>query len=135
MKPSFNQLYYWRAFKMKKSTTAITADQINVVVASDESKSKRIVRLYEMGLDVRTIADAMGIRYNFAYNVLSNYTRVNDMMMPTNQTGPSKKDQIIEMIQAGKSNTDISKELKTNYNYVYQIAKAYLSTHTVAAQA
>jgi DNA-binding NarL/FixJ family response regulator len=74
-------------------------------------------------MEIKEIAAAMGTRYNFVYNVISNFARMNDVELRTNKGGESKKATIIEMVKAGKTNTEIAKELKTNYNYVYKIAK------------
>jgi len=88
------------------------------------SKSKKFIRLYNEGLEIKEIASLFNVRYNFVYNVISNFTRINDLELRTNQaSGSSKKQLIIELFNAGKSNTEISKELKTNYNYVYKITK------------
>ena len=100
--------------------------EIEAILTNDESKSKKMIALYNAGEEIKAISVLMGVRYNFVYNVISNYTRVNDIELRTN-AGDSKKAQIEQMIAAGKSNTEISKELKTNYNYVYKIAKEYLA--------
>lgn len=88
------------------------------------SKSKRFIELYNNGLEIKEIASLFNVRYNFVYNVISNFTRINDVELRTNQSnGSSKKQLIIDLFNAGKSNTEIAKELKTNYNYVYKITK------------
>jgi len=115
-------------------TSNITEEQITSIINHATSKSQRIIELYEAGMQVKAIATAMDIRYNFAYNVLSNYTRVHDMMMPTNQNGPTKKQQVIDLVKTGMTNTEISKALATNYNYVYKIAKEYLDNGGVVTK-
>lgn len=100
--------------------------EIETILSNDESKSKKMISLYNLGEEIKTISLLMNVRYNFVYNVISNYTRINDIDLRTN-TGDSKKSQIEKMISEGKSNTEISKELKTNYNYVYKIAKEFVS--------
>ena len=88
------------------------------------SKSKKFITLYNEGLEIKEIASLFNVKYNFVYNVVSNYCRMNDIELRTNQVnGSSKKVMIEELFKQGKSNTEISKELKTNYNYVYKITK------------
>ena len=102
----------------------MTKNEINKILGSDLSKSKKMVELYNAGLEIKEIATLMEVRYNFVYNVVSNMCRMNDVELRTNkETGNSKKALIIAMYQEGKSNTEIAKELKTNYNYVYKITK------------
>ena len=88
------------------------------------SKSKKFITLYNEGLEIKEIASLFNVKYNFVYNVVSNYCRMNDVELRTNQVnGSSKKVMIEELFKQGKSNTEIAKELKTNYNYVYKITK------------
>ena len=88
------------------------------------SKSKKFITLYNEGLEIKEIASLFNVRYNFVYNVVSNYCRMNEIELRTNQVnGSSKKVMIEELFKQGKSNTEIAKELKTNYNYVYKITK------------
>ena len=99
--------------------------EITKVLEGKESKSKKMIALYNGGMDIKEIATLMEVRYNFVYNVISNMCRMNDVELRTNKgNGNSKKAIIIEMMKEGKSNTEIAKELKTNYNYVYKITKA-----------
>ena len=88
------------------------------------SKSKKFIMLYNEGLEIKEISSLFNVRYNFVYNVVSNYCRMNEIELRTNNVnGSSKKVMIEELFKQGKSNTEISKELKTNYNYVYKITK------------
>lgn len=97
---------------------------IKAILGSEVSKSKKMVALYNEGMEIKEIATLMEVRYNFVYNVISNMCRMNDVALRTNKdNGNSKKSLIIAMFQEGKSNTEIAKELKTNYNYVYKITK------------
>ena len=100
-------------------------NEINKIINNAASKSKAMIELYNSGLEIKQIAQAMDVRYNFVYNVVSNYCRMNDVELRTNkENGNSKKVKIEELFKQGKSNTEIAKELKTNYNYVYKITKA-----------
>ena len=98
--------------------------EITKLLEGKESKSKKMIALYNGGMEIKEIATLMEVRYNFVYNVISNMCRMNDVELRTNKgNGNSKKAIIIEMMKEGKSNTEIAKELKTNYNYVYKITK------------
>ena len=88
------------------------------------SKSRKFIMLYNEGLEIKEISSLFNVRYNFVYNVVSNYCRMNEIELRTNNVdGSSKKVMIEELFKQGKSNTEIAKELKTNYNYVYKITK------------
>ena len=102
----------------------MTNKNITTIINNAASKSKAMIELYNEGLEIKEIATAMDVRYNFVYNVISNHCRMNDVELRTNQVnGSSKKVMIEELFKQGKSNTEIAKELKTNYNYVYKITK------------
>lgn len=88
------------------------------------SKSKQMIEMYNEGRELKEIAVEMNVRYNFVYNVISNYCRMNEVELRTNMnSGISKKSLIIDLHKEGKTNTEIAKELKTNYKYVYSITK------------
>jgi transposase-like protein len=97
---------------------------VNEVLASGESKSKMMVRMYNEGGEISEISKIMGVRYNFVYNVVSNYCRVNEVDLRTVEKD-SKKGAIIELIEKGLSNNEISRELKSCYNYVFSVRKNY----------
>ena len=102
----------------------MTKTQISKIVTGSKSKSAAMIELYNQGLEIKQIADAMEVRYNFVYNVVSNFCRMNDVELRTNKDkGNSKKFQIEKLFKEGKTNTEIAAELKTNYNYVYKITK------------
>ena len=101
--------------------------EIQKIINNATSKSKAMVELYNSGLEIKQIANIMQVRYNFVYNVISNHCRINDIELRTNKNNTnSKKVQIEELFKAGKSNVEIAKELKTNYNYVYKVTKNLL---------
>lgn len=119
---------------MKKlQAESITAAQIKKLLADEStSKSSKIKALFDAGLTVKDIAAHLQIRYNFAYNVISNYVNMNDIQLEV-VAKDNKKQKIIELHLQQKSNKEISIELKTNYNYVFNTIKAYkLSQDTVA---
>ena len=99
--------------------------EINAILGKDLSKSKKMIELYLLGLEIKEVSQVMNVRYNFSYNVISNYCRMNDIDLRVREKGESKKDKIIELIEDGKTNNEISKELKCNYNYVWKIRKEY----------
>ena len=102
-------------------------NEIQKIINNSSSKSKAMIALYNSGLEIKQIADIMQVRYNFVYNVISNYCRMSDIELRTNKNNTnSKKAQIEELFKAGRSNTEIAKELKTNYNYVYKVTKNLL---------
>ena len=99
-------------------------NEIQTIINNARSKSKAMVELYNEGLDIKQIAQAMDVRYNFVYNVISNHCRMNDIELRTNKGNENSKKVMIEkLFKEGKTNVEISKELKTNYNYVYKITK------------
>ena len=104
--------------------------QINEIINNNNlSKSQKFIKLYDLELEIKEIATLMNVRYNFVYNVISNYTRINDIELRTNKTNEnSKKNLILQLYKTGKSNTEIAKELKTNYNYVYKITKEAMNS-------
>ena len=88
------------------------------------NKSQQMIKMYNDGKEIKEIAAAMNVRYNFVYNVISNYCRMNDVELRTNRDkSDSKKNQIIELLQSGKTKTEVATELKCNYNYVFKIEK------------
>jgi transposase len=111
--------------KMANVTKIMGTKEIDKV-AKDEtlSKSARVKLLFEGGLGVKEIAAAVGIRYNFAYNVISNYVIVNGIEVETEKKA-TKKDAVWALLDAGKTVKEIAIELKTNYNYVYKLKKEW----------
>lgn len=97
-------------------------------IVKDEalSKSAKVKALFDGGLEVKEIATALGIRYNFAYNVISNYIIVNEIEVET-QRKASKKDAVWALLDEGKTAKEIAVELKTNYNYVYKLRKEWIA--------
>ena len=77
-------------------------------------------------LRVDAISAITGIRYNHVYNVVKNEVLVHGLEVETSDRSNenSKKNQILVMLEQGKTVTEISKELKCMYNYVWQVAKA-----------
>jgi transposase len=111
---------------MKKAgiTAQVTEKAMAKAMKEEVSKSQKMKNLFELGMEVKEISTLMGVRYNFVYNVISNYVNMNKI--PTeSQKKEGKKEQIIALFLEGKSNKEISIELSTNYNYVFNTLKAY----------
>lgn len=106
---------------------------IRKILEQDISKSQKMIQLYNGGLEIKEIANIMGVRYNFVYNVISNYCRMNDIQMRVVEK-ENKKATIIQLIEAGKSNVEISAETKCCYNYVFGVRKAYEREKQAAAK-
>lgn len=120
-----------RAVKINEKTLPT---QTEVVLKNDAlSKSQKMKDLFDLGYETKAVAEMLNVRYNFAYNVISNYVNMNKLEVVA-QEKSGKKDQIIELHKAGKSNKEISIELSTNYNYVFNVLKTYkasLPTETI----
>lgn len=93
-------------------------------MSKELSKSQKMIQMYNEGKEIKEISTKMNVRYNFVYNVISNYCRMNDVELRTNRNNEdSKKSKIVELLQKGLTKTEVSKELKCNYNYVFKIEK------------
>lgn len=93
-------------------------------MSKEISKSQKMIQMYNEGKEIKEISTKMNVRYNFVYNVISNYCRMNDVELRTNRNNEdSKKSKIVELLQKGLTKTEVSKELKCNYNYVFKIEK------------
>ena len=53
----------------------MTKTEITNILNAEASKSKKMIELYNGGMDIGSIAKLMGVRYNFVYNVVSNECR------------------------------------------------------------
>ena len=105
----------------------MTKKELEKVLNGEGSKSSKMKTLYNEGFEIKEISNMLGVRYNFVYNVISNECRVNDMELRTNKSKGGKKEEILRLFHEGKSNAEISKELKTNYQYVYKVVKEAMS--------
>lgn len=116
--------------KLAVVSEVITKAQVEAAVAAMQegktSKGACIRTLFAGGLDVKEISTITGIRYNHVYNVVKNEVLVHGLEVETSDRSNenSKKNQILAMLEQGKTVTEISKELKCMYNYVWQVAKA-----------
>ena len=97
-------------------------NEIQPIINNATSKSKAMIELYNGGLDIKQIAQAMDVRYNFVYNVISNHCRMNDIELRTNKGNENSKKVMIEkLFKEGKTNIEISNilwEEITNLMYI-----------------
>lgn len=121
---------------MGENTKAPKTDskKVQAVVAAEGSKSGKIKELFDMGLEVKEIAALLEIRYNFAYNVISNYVNINDIQVVNEARTGGKKDEIVRLYTEGAKKTDIAKALKTNINYIYKVLKDWEAEQAVVAE-
>ena len=104
--------------KVIENAKKVSESTIKKIVSSETSKSAKMKELFDLGVEIKEIAAIMEVRYNFVYNVISNYVTMNGIETEsTKKVG--KKDAIIELFLQGKSNKEIAIELKANYNYVF----------------
>ena len=99
--------------------------KINKILDGEGTKSSKMLALYNEGMEIGEIAKAMCVRYNFVYNVVSNDCRKNGNAVRVQKKKGTVKTAIIAGIKEGKTNTEISKELAVNYNYVFKVRKEY----------
>lgn len=94
--------------------------------AEEISKGACIRALFAGGLSVKEISDVTTIRYNHVYNVCKNEVIKNGLEgdISTERESGTKKSQILALLEAGKTVTEVSKELGCLYNQVWQVAKA-----------
>ena len=89
-----------------------------------KSKSQQMIEMYNDGMSIKDISVKLNVRYNFVYNVVSNYCRVNTVELRTNRDkNDSKKSKIVELLNKGLTKTEVATELKCNYNYVFKVEK------------
>lgn len=126
----------------KQLETDFTATEVDImaILNGTMSKSKKMVAMFDLGLETKEISDIMTkhegklVRYNFVYNVLSNHVNINGIPVEAQQR-EGKKDLILAMYVDGKSNKEISIDLKTNYNYVFNTIKTYKLLNPLVAAA
>ena len=100
-------------------------EKMQKILDGEGSKSSKMLALYNEGMEIGEIAKAMGVRYNFVYNVVSNDCRKAGTEVRVTKKLGSVKSSIVELIEQGKTNTEISKALAVNYNYVFKVRKEY----------
>lgn len=99
--------------------------KVKEIMSNEGSKSSKMVSLYELGMSISDISKLMNVRYNFVYNVISNKCRIEGTKVRVSKSKGEVKSKVIELIEKGLNNSEISSELKMNYNYVWKIRKEY----------
>ena len=101
--------------------------EVEKILKAELSKSEKMKILFRGGLEVKEIAELMNVRYNFVYNVVSNMIRINDLENNViKEEKENKRKDIVRLLKEGKSNVEISKELRCNYNYVWKVVNEEL---------
>jgi len=118
--------------RVLNTAVVMNGEQLKVMLADDKmSKSAKVKSLFEQGYEVKVIADMVGIRYNFAYNVIRNHIVVNDVPVEMEKK-ETKKDVVYKLFDEGKTLAEVAKELKMNYNYVWKLHREW--AHEVAKE-
>ena len=100
----------------------ITKKEVDEVLKTEISKSQKIIKLFEGGLDVKEISILMGIRYNFSYNVISNYIRMNDVKGVVKEEKENKKSEIIKLYKEGEYE-DLFSKIALNSSEIFEMIK------------
>ena len=69
----------------------MTKNAIEKILKAEGSKSSKMKELYNGGMEIKEIAEVLGVRYNFVYNVISNECRVNDIELRIKKMSLLKK--------------------------------------------
>lgn len=112
--------------KKEEKGVELTMEQKITMVKMDEklSKSAKMKGMYDLGMQIKDIAAELGVRYNFVYNVISNYCIVSGIEL-TKSTKETKKDKVWALFDQGKTVKEVAIDLKTNYQYVYKLHKEW----------
>lgn len=113
--------------QVEEQITEARVEEIKASVANKTmTKGAAIREMFVGGMETKDIANKLGIRYNHAYNVIKNEVLIHGLEVETESRGGenSKKAQIIQGLQDGKSIKEVAAEMKCMYNYVWQVGKA-----------
>lgn len=120
--------------RIKETLNNITKEDLQAIIADPQmSKSQKVRILFEGGYDVKEIAGFLGIRYNFAYNVLQNYIIMNDVAVNQEERS-TKREEITGLLSQGLTLAEVSKLTKTNYNYIWKINQELKADQAAKAQ-
>jgi hypothetical protein len=88
------------------------------------SKSEKIREMYNNGMNVNEIAKQLNSNYSFVYTVCKKLVeKKGEEIRHTVQN--SKSEVIRKMYDEGKTVGEISKELNTNYSYVWTVVEKH----------
>lgn len=110
--------------KQEKEEGTMEGKMQSIAIQDGISKSAKMKMMFDLGAEIKEIAKVMNVRYNFVYNVISNYCIVKGVQLPHTHK-ESKKDKIWAMFDQGKTVKETAIELKTNYQYVYKLHKEW----------
>jgi DNA invertase Pin-like site-specific DNA recombinase len=106
----------------KKGITAV----LKQYTEGNIKKSEAIRELFKNGMEVKSIAESLEIRYQHVYNTVQNAIykqEIDSTNIVLKEKTSDKKNKITELLSQGKSPKEIAIELKSNINYVYKIKK------------
>lgn len=89
-------------------------------MASEITKTASIKALHAEGKSVAEISKALGIKYQFAYNVLKQA----NLVVVVRDKQDTKTAKILAMHAEGKSITEISKALEIRFQHVYNVLRS-----------
>lgn len=94
-------------------------------IGADEnlSKSDRIRTIYDMGFEVKEVADMIGIRRQFVDNVIR---QRDGEVRKTKSVNQSQK--FRDLFEDGMTVAEIAKAENANYNWVYAVIKKHKKT-------
>lgn len=88
------------------------------------NKSDIMRRMYDEGKLVNEISKELGVHYSFCYGVIDRYCKDTGREMRKVKR-ESKSDIIRSMVDRGMTVGEISKELNSNYSFVFSVVKRY----------
>lgn len=97
------------------------------------SKSARIRELYDQGMSVGECAKQVGVRYQFAYNVVRKQCdKEGEEVRRVNKV--TKSDQFRELAAQGKTPGEVAKHFNANYSFVHQVLSKWAKDNPKAAE-
>lgn len=88
------------------------------------SKSEQMRQMHDQGMTIAEIAKSLNANYSFCYGIIQKYTEKNGSEMNKTKKG-SKSTTIRNLWDSGKTIGEISKELNTNYSYVWTVVEKH----------
>ena len=114
----------------KEQTVAVVEPveaQAGPVVEKVETKSSKMIAMWQEGTDIATIAEKLGTRYEFPYQVCQRFAKKHNLPFTTNRAeGVSKASIIRELHAKGQKAKEIAKDPRlagTYYAYIWQTCK------------
>lgn len=122
-----------KAVLENNKTTEEMSKIVDQIRKSEGSKSGKIKELFVAGMEIKDIAVIVGVRYNFVYNVVSNYARMNDIEMSASERGTKTKE-ILAGLMSGQTIKAVAAGTHSNYNQVWKINKDHKDEIEAAKQ-